>query len=100
MYIISNVLVKSSKLCNKWRLDEKELYTHICFVHYAGTTYIKKLLLENKRLQHLNIGSNKIGDDGVRHVTEGLHHNDTLTELMLHDCKISVKGNNIKIDCG
>ena len=67
-------------------------HTHFCFIRYTGTTHVKKLLMENKRLQHLNIGSNKIGDDGVRHVTEGLHHNDTLTELMLHDCKISVKG--------
>ena len=87
--------LQSSVINGGW--NEKELYTHICVIHYTGTTYIKKLLMENKRLQHLNIGSNKIGDDGVRHVTEGLHHNDTLTELMLHDCKISVKGNNIKI---
>ena len=49
--------------------------------------------MENKKIQRLNIGSNKIGDDGVRHVTEGLQQNYTLTELMLHDCKISVKGN-------
>ena len=48
--------------------------------------------MENKKIQRLNIGSNKIGDDGVRHVAEGLQENDTLTELMLHDCKISAKG--------
>ena len=48
--------------------------------------------MENKKLQHLNIGRNKIGDDGVRHVTEGLQQNDTLTELSLYDCEISVKG--------
>ena len=51
------------------------------------------MLMENKKLQHLCIGSNKIGDDGVIHVTEGLLQNDTLTELMLSDCTISVKGN-------
>ena len=51
------------------------------------------MLIENKKLQHLDIGYNKIGDDGVRHVTEGLQKNDTLTELMLYDCKMSVKGN-------
>ena len=49
--------------------------------------------MENKKLQHLNIGGNKIGDDGVRHVTEGLQQNDTLTKLMLHYCGISVNGN-------
>ena len=52
------------------------------------------MLMENKKLQHLNIGGNEIGDDGVRHVTEGLHQNDTMTELRLCGCKISVKGNN------
>ena len=51
------------------------------------------MLMENKNLTHLNIGFNNIGDDGVRHVTEGLQQNDTLTELRLYDCKISVKGN-------
>ena len=50
--------------------------------------------MENKNLTHLNIGNNyNIGDDGVRHVTEGLQQNDTLTELGLYNCKISVKGN-------
>ena len=51
------------------------------------------MLMENKNLIHLNIGDNNIGNDGVRHVTEGLQQNDTLTELVLHNCKISVKGN-------
>ena len=49
--------------------------------------------MENKKLQHLNIGMNEIGDDGVSHMTEGLQQNDTLTELMLHDCEISAKVN-------
>ena len=49
--------------------------------------------MENKKLQHLDIGRNKIGDDGVSHITEGLRQNYTLTELMLNDCKISAKGN-------
>ena len=52
------------------------------------------MLMENKNLTHLNISINNIGDDGVRHVTEGLlQQNDTLTELVLRGCKISVKGN-------
>ena len=51
------------------------------------------MLMENKNLTHLNIGYNDISDDGVRHVTEGLQQNDTLTELWLGYCKISVKGN-------
>ena len=51
------------------------------------------MLMENKNLTHLDIANNDIGDDGVRHVTEGLQQNDTLTELVLYNCKISVKGN-------
>ena len=49
--------------------------------------------MENKKLQHLNIGSNTLGDNGVSHITEGLQQNDTLTELMLRGCEISAKGN-------
>ena len=48
--------------------------------------------MENKKLQHLDIGDNKIGDDGVSHITEGLQQNYILTELMLSNCKISAKG--------
>ena len=55
------------------------------------------MLMENKKLQHLSIDSNQFGDDGVRLVTEGLQQNDTLTELRLHSCKISVKGNQLVI---
>jgi len=52
------------------------------------------MLMDNKKLQNINIDFNKIGDDGVRHVTEGLQQNDTVTKLDLHCCNISVKGNN------
>ena len=55
--------------------------------------------MKNKKLQHLDIGWNRIGDDGVRHVTEGLQQNDTLTELELPNCEISVKGNCSTIIC-
>ena len=55
--------------------------------------------MRNKKLQHLNISRNRIGDDGARYVTEGLQQNDTLTELVLHDCEISVKGNCSTIIC-
>ena len=51
------------------------------------------MLMENKKLQHLDISINIIGDDGVRHVMKGLQQNDTLTKLTLQSCNISVKGN-------
>ena len=52
------------------------------------------MLMVNKKLQHLRIGSNKIGDDGARHVAEGFQQNDTLKELELDYCNISVKGDH------
>ena len=67
--------------------------TFVYFHSYTGAAYIKEMLMENKKLQHLNIGSNKIGDDGMSHITEGLQQNDTLTELVLAKCEISAKGN-------
>ena len=48
--------------------------------------------MDNKKLQHLSIFGNKIGDSGVRHVAEGLCQNDILTELVLCDCEITAKG--------
>ena len=51
------------------------------------------MLMENKKLQNLDISGNKIGDDGVRHVAEGLCQNDILTELVLRYCEITAKGN-------
>ena len=57
------------------------------------------MLKKNKKLQRLDIGINVIGDDGVGHVTEGLQQNDTLTELMLYYCEISVNGNCSTIIC-
>ena len=55
------------------------------------------MLMDNKKLQNLSIQLNEIGDDGMRHVTEGLQQNDTVTKLELQRCNISVKGNNISL---
>ena len=49
--------------------------------------------MENKILKLLNYGYNNISDNGIRDVSEGLQQNDTLTELRLRRCEISVKGN-------
>ena len=51
------------------------------------------MFMRHKKLQHLDISGNKIGDDGVRYIAMGLRHNDTLTELILANCEISAKGN-------
>ena len=49
------------------------------------------MLMKNNKLQHLDIGFNKIGA-GVRLITEGLQYNNTLTKLDAGGCDISVEG--------
>ena len=43
-------------------------------------------------LQYLDIGSNSIGDDGLRHITESLESSSMLTELHIQKCDLSAKG--------
>ena len=68
-------------------------FNFLQYILHTGAIYIAEILKKNKKLKHFNIGSNKISDDGVKYVSEGLLQNHTLNELMLHDCKISEKGN-------
>ena len=59
----------------------------------TGVICIKTLLMENKKLQVLNIGYNQIGNEGVSTVCEPLYnYNTTLTELWMSYCGISVEG--------
>ena len=58
----------------------------------AGAKYIKVMLMENNKLQCLDISGNEIGNDGVRLITEGLQCNNTLTKLIAWQCGISVTG--------
>ena len=53
------------------------------------------MLMENNKLQHLNISHNDIGDAGMRLITEGLRYNFTLTKLVTQDCDISVEGTQV-----
>ena len=59
----------------------------------TGVICIKTLLMENKKLQVLNIGWNRIGNEGMAAVCEPLYnYNTTLTELRMSYCGISVEG--------
>ena len=59
----------------------------------TGVICIKTLLMENKKLQKLSIGSNQIGNEGVSAECEPLYnYNTTLTELWMFNCGISVEG--------
>ena len=50
------------------------------------------MLMKNNKLQYLNIAYNKIGNDGVKLITEGLQYNNTLIKLDAGHCDISVEG--------
>ena len=58
----------------------------------TGVICIKTLLMENKKLEILNIGDNQIGNQGVSAVCEVLHNNTNLTKLRMNWCGISVEG--------
>ena len=60
----------------------------------TGAICIKTLLMENKKLQVLNINNNQIGNEGVAAICQGLENTTTLTELSMYDCRLSVEGIN------
>ena len=43
-------------------------------------------------LRVLDVGGNPIGDDGMLLLSSTLQYNTILTELMVSDCGLSVKG--------
>jgi len=58
----------------------------------TGAICIKTLLMENKKLQVLAISDNKINNEGVAAICQGLQNTTTLTELWMYDCGLSVEG--------
>jgi len=73
---------------------------HTYSVHYTGAICIKTLLLENKKLEVLNIEGNAIHDKAVA-ISEGLRSNHTLTTLWILDCGLSVQGSVVvRFVCG
>ena len=50
------------------------------------------MLMKNNKLQYLDSAYNKIGNDGVKLITEGLQYNNTLIKLNAADCGVSVEG--------
>ena len=43
-------------------------------------------------LRVLHVGGNEIGDDGISMISEEFQHNNSLTELSVWWCGLSVKG--------
>ena len=65
----------------------------------TGAEYISQLLNVTHTLQHLSIGGNDIGDDGMAVLSEALERNKSLTELWVTECGLSVKGTVRCWDC-
>ena len=62
------------------------------FIVTTGASCLSELLKVNNSLQKLDMSFNRIGDDGMSSVAEGLQHNNTLTKLGTWQCGYSVKG--------
>ena len=60
----------------------------------TGAVYISQLLNVTPILQHLYMGYNDIGDEGMAIIAEALQHNKSksLTRLCVPKCGLSVKG--------
>ena len=63
-----------------------------CWVTYNGAVNIAKLLVINKTLKYLDISENNIGDDGISAISDSLHVNTTLIQLVAHSCRFKSKG--------
>ena len=49
-------------------------------------------LMENNTLMVLEISWNKIGDDGMKLIAEGLQDNNTLIKLIARECTFTEEG--------
>ena len=58
----------------------------------SGASCLSELLKVNNSLQELVMHDNKISDDGMLLVADGLRSNNTLTKLNVERCGLSVKG--------
>ena len=63
-----------------------------CNLTYIGAVIIGKMLRRNRTLKHLGISKNSIGDNGMSALSDGLHVNTTLIQLVAHSCEFCNKG--------
>ena len=70
----------------------KHLYKSELVIIITGASHIKMMLMNNKKLEILNVSDNHIGNEGVRHITEGIQSNNTLTQLNILKCDFTVEG--------
>lgn len=65
---------------------------NIIIIIITGAACVSELLKDNRTLQVLNIGGNHIGDDGMSLVLKELQLNNTMTELRIAGCGLSLQG--------
>ena len=63
-----------------------------CCLTCAGAVNISEVLRINKTLKYLDISKNAIGDDGISAISDSLHVNTTLIQLVACYCKFYGKG--------
>ena len=63
-----------------------------CWLTYNGAVNVAKLLVINKTLKYLDISENNIGDDGISAISDSLHVNTTLIQLVARGCQFQIKG--------
>ena len=63
-----------------------------CNLTCIGAVIIGKMLRKNQRLKYLGISKNSIGDDGISAVSDSLHVNTTLIQLVAQNCEFHSKG--------
>ena len=63
-----------------------------CHLTHKGAVSIGKMLRINNELKYIKISSNSIGDDGISAISDGLHINTALIQLVARACKFHSKG--------
>ena len=63
-----------------------------CCLTCTGAVNISKVLRVNKTVKYLDISDNPVGDDGISAISDGLHDNTTLIQLVACSCEFHSKG--------
>ena len=63
-----------------------------CCLTCTGAVNISKVLRINKILKYLDISDNAVGDDGISAISDGLHNNTMLVQLLACSCQFHSKG--------
>ena len=63
-----------------------------CCLTCTGAVNISKVLRINGTLKYLDISCNSIGDDGISAISDGLHVNTMLVQLVARRCEFFSKG--------